>query len=93
MRLLYAPLLSRRSERMEALRDCDSDICGRGCCMERAARSDTRGVVAVLGGAADRSIVVLQHLVTCEIGILGGMVASVGVGLRSRCEKWCWLSS
>lgn len=44
--------------------------------MDRPAKSEQRGAV-VLEGALDRSIDVRQHLATCEIGILGGMMWGV----------------
>lgn len=49
--------------------------------MERPANRDARGVVAL-----DRSIDVLQHLVMCDVGILGGMVDVDWVDVKSDCK-------
>lgn len=55
--------------------------------MESAAKSDASGVLAA-PGTPRRSIEVRQHLATCEIGILGGIVGdSAGEDTGRYCER------
>lgn len=80
---------------MDALRDCDLAGCEGTCCMERAANSDARGVLAV-PETPRCSIEVRQHLATCEIGILGGIVVvsagrirvDISIASRKLLQPW-----
>ena len=80
---------------MDALRDCALAGCVGVCCMESAANSDASGVLAV-PETPRLSIEVRQHRVTCDIGILGGIVRvfagriPVGIAITARelLENW-----
>lgn len=70
---------------MDALRDCDLAGCAGTCCIESAANSEASGVLAV-PGTPRRSIEARQHLATCEIGILGGIVGVSAGEHTGRCS-------